>query len=159
MQLTQDKFLCHVYARECHKYPPFYCLYLQLPYRVSEEPTTANGFRSPTPAILLPGEALELLLGAGLDRVQATNLLAGSSGQRPTSQDGGADQRNKAATSRLRIASSNAQCWRHWLSSGRDWTPSQRGSRAATPRVRCLEERHKRRSPAVTGVTGTSTSG
>ena len=39
-------------------------------------------------------EALELLLGAGLDRVQATNLLAGSSGQRSTSQDFGADQRS-----------------------------------------------------------------
>ena len=39
------------------------------------------------------GEALELLLGAGLDRVQAANLLAGaeSSGQRPTSQDHGRD--------------------------------------------------------------------
>ena len=39
-------------------------------------------------------EALELLLEAGLDRAQVTNLLAGSSGQRPTSQDRGADQRS-----------------------------------------------------------------
>ena len=40
------------------------------------------------------GEVLELLLGAGLDRVKATNLLAESLGQRPTSQDRGADQRS-----------------------------------------------------------------
>ena len=42
------------------------------------------------------GEALELLLGAGLDRVQAANLLAGmeSSGQRPTVEDRGRDQRS-----------------------------------------------------------------
>ena len=45
------------------------------------------------------GEALELLLGAGLDRVQATNLLAGSSGQRPTSQDRDADLVSRARLS------------------------------------------------------------
>ena len=40
-------------------------------------------------------EALELLLGAGLDRVQAANLLTGdSSGQRPSSQDNGGDKRS-----------------------------------------------------------------
>ena len=40
-------------------------------------------------------EALELLLGAGLDRVRATNLLTGdSSGKRPSSQDSGGDQRS-----------------------------------------------------------------
>ena len=41
-------------------------------------------------------EALELLLGAGLDIVQAADFLAGaeSSGQRPTSQDRGRDQRS-----------------------------------------------------------------
>ena len=40
-------------------------------------------------------EALELLLGAGLDRVQAANLLSGDSlGQRPSSQDCGGDQRS-----------------------------------------------------------------
>lgn len=41
-------------------------------------------------------EALELLLGAGLDRVQAANLLSGadSSGQGPSSQDRGGDQRS-----------------------------------------------------------------
>ena len=41
-------------------------------------------------------EALELLLGAGLDRVQAADFLAGaeSSGQRPTSQDWSRDQRS-----------------------------------------------------------------
>ena len=108
-RLTQDKFLCHVYAHECHKYPPFHCLHLQLPYRVSEEPTTANGFRSPTPAILLPGEALELLLGAGLDRVQATNLLAGSSGQRPTSQDRGAGQRSSTRSAEEQGSHQSAQ--------------------------------------------------
>ena len=42
-------------------------------------------------------EALELLLGAGLDRVQAANLLTGdSSGQRPSSQDRSGDQRSSA---------------------------------------------------------------
>ena len=40
------------------------------------------------------GEALDMLLGAGLNRVQATNLLVGSLGQRPTSQDRGPDQRS-----------------------------------------------------------------
>ena len=42
------------------------------------------------------GEALELLLGAGPDRVQAANLLAGaeSLGQRPTSPNHGKDQRS-----------------------------------------------------------------
>ena len=41
-------------------------------------------------------EAVELLLGAGLDRVQAANLLSGanSSGQRPSSQDCGRNQRS-----------------------------------------------------------------
>ena len=38
-------------------------------------------------------EALELLLGAGLERVQAANLLSGdSSGQKPSSQDRGGNQ-------------------------------------------------------------------
>ena len=39
-------------------------------------------------------EALTLLLGAGLDRVQVANLLFGadSSGQRPSSRDRGGDQ-------------------------------------------------------------------
>ena len=52
------------------------------------------------------GEALELLLGAGLDRVQAANLLAGteSSGQRPTVEDHGRDQRSST-----RSADSNHQ--------------------------------------------------
>ena len=40
-------------------------------------------------------EALELLLGAALGRVQAANLLSGDSlGQRPSSQDCGGDQRS-----------------------------------------------------------------
>ena len=41
-------------------------------------------------------EALELLLGAGLDRVQAANLLSGtdSSDQGPSSQDRDGDQRS-----------------------------------------------------------------
>ena len=41
-------------------------------------------------------EALELLLGAGLDRVQGANLLSGadSLGQRPSFQDCGRDQRS-----------------------------------------------------------------
>ena len=56
-----------------------------------------------------------------------------------------------------RVASSNVQYWRHWLSLGRDWIPSQQGSRAATPQVRRLEGHHKCRSPAETGVRGTWT--
>ena len=57
-----------------------------------------------------------------------------------------------------RIASSIVQCWRHWLCSGRDWTPFHRGSRAAIPRVRRLAgARHERRSQAETGVRGTWT--
>ena len=40
-------------------------------------------------------EALELLLGAGLDRVRAANLLTrDSSGQRLSSQDSGGDQKS-----------------------------------------------------------------
>ena len=112
------------------------------------------------------GEALELLLGAGLDRVQAATeppgwnginhrargpLLKVAAGIRDPPRD---RQRNKAATSQLRVASSSVQCWRHWLSSERDWTPSQQGSRAETPRVRRLAGRHKRRSPAETGNMG-----
>ena len=55
------------------------------------------------------GEALELLLGAGLDRVQATNLLAGSSGQRPTSQDRGADQRSSTRSAEEQGSHQSAQ--------------------------------------------------
>ena len=55
------------------------------------------------------GEALELLLGARLDRVQATNLLAGSSGHRPTSQDCGADQRSSTRSAEEQGSHQSAQ--------------------------------------------------
>ena len=57
-------------------------------------------------------ETLELLLGAGLDRVQASNLLAGveSSGQRHTSQDCGADQRSSTQSAEEQGSHQSAQC-------------------------------------------------
>ena len=55
------------------------------------------------------GEALELLLGAGLVRVQAANLLAGSSGQRPTSQDCGVDQRSSTRSAEEQGSHQSAQ--------------------------------------------------
>ena len=57
------------------------------------------------------GEAVELLLGAGLDRVQASNLLAGveSSGQRPTFQDCGADQRSSTQSAEEQGSHQSAQ--------------------------------------------------
>jgi len=64
-------------------------------------------------------------------------------------------QWSKATTSRLRVASLSVPCWRRWPSLGRDCTPSQRGSRAATPRVRRPVRCNECRSPAETGLTGT----
>ena len=56
-------------------------------------------------------EALELFLGAGLDRVQAANLLAGaeSSGQSLTSQDRGRDQRSSTQSAEEHSSHQSAQ--------------------------------------------------
>ena len=87
-------------------------------------------------------EAIEMLIGTGLDRVHTTNLLSGTEpvGRRPTVKNAAWIRdpphdwwRTKAPTCQHKVvANLCARCWKLWPSLENNWTPSQQESRVVT---------------------------